>query len=148
MTIHSAIEEPSQTNKWQVITQAVIGGFVIWNTMLWFAIEIDEYPFGAAAPVAWVTAVGVMSYLLLRQDFLSGYVLSILTGVFGLFSIGLILAGPHGPPPGEPASPALFVVFGPGAYVTVAVILMISSYLAWRQRSEIRETDSPKQAEI
>lgn len=107
----------------------------------------DEYPFGAA-PVAWVTAVGVISYLLLRQDFPSGYVLTIFTGIFGLFSLGLILAGPHGPPPGEPASPALFVVFGPGAYIAVAVGLIISSSLAWRQRSKIREPDSLEQAEI
>lgn len=148
-----ATETQTQTsvsqNRWNVAAQTLLAGFVAWNALLWVAIELgrhsQQFPTGAAQPVAWVVAIGLTSYLLLQRGFKAGYVLTILTALLGVVSLSLIAVGPHGPIPGEPASPALFVVFGPGGYVGFAVILIVATILAWRGHGDVREANSAEQ---
>lgn len=148
-----ASDSPNETSNghhhWNNITIALVAGFVAWNVLLWIAIELgrhsDHFPTGTAQPFAWVVAIGIIGYLLLQHAVRLGYLLSVLTALLGIVSMGLIAVGPHGPPPGDPAVPVLFVVFGPGGYALFAVILIIATVLAWRGGDGPRETERAEQ---
>lgn len=147
---HNIARATDSQNTWTVVTHALLVGFVAWNALLWIAIELgrhsQQFPTGTAQPVAWVVAVGIIGSLLLRRGVNAGYWLTILTAMLGIVSMALIAVGPHGPPPGDPAVPILFVVFGPGGYVGFAVILIGTTLLGWRGRGDAGERDSGQQA--
>lgn len=132
-------------NRWNVVTQALLVGYVAWNALLWLALDLGrhspEVPTGAAQPVAWVVSIGIIGYLLIRQEFKAGYVLSIVTPILGVVALALIAVGPHGPIPGDPAAPVLWVGFGPGGYVGFSVILVVATVLAWQSRDDIQDTE-------
>lgn len=118
--------------KWRHIALALLLGFVFFN--FWEAIEIAlDTPIGPtteAIPLVVSAAVfGIVSFYLLRLDFNVGYGLTILTGLAGIGGLILIRTGTYAS--AKPGTPMLGIV----VYLTVAALLVITGYLAWRDRS-------------
>lgn len=128
----AASEGPvADEQQWRHIALALLLGFVFFN--FWEAIEIAlDTPIGPTTPaiplVVSAAVFGIISFYLLRLDFTIGYVLAVLTGLAGIGGLGLIRAGVIGSV--KPGTPPIGVV----VYLAVAGLIVITGYLAWRNR--------------
>lgn len=138
------IEVDTIENRWTEMTKALLLGFVVLAALLHqsFVQGAGFVPAGASQLMMWVAVVGVVGYVALRQDLAVGYWLSFLTGVLYVASAGIIVSGLLGPLP--EGGPAIGFVLGPVAQVAYAVLLLVVTYVALRERgdaSDVTETD-------
>lgn len=122
----------AEEQQWRHISLALLLGFVFWN--FWEALEIAfETPIGptvgALQLLVIATVLSIVSFYLLRLDLPIGYGLTVLTGLAGIGGIALIMAGVFGS--AKPGTPKL----GVAVYLLVAALIIITGYLAWRDRS-------------
>lgn len=118
--------------KWRHIALALLLGFAFWN--FWEALEVAfETPIGptvgALQLLVIATVFSIVSFYLLRVNLTVGYGLTVLTGVAGIGGIALIMSGTFGS--AKPGTPKL----GVAVYLAIAALIVITGYLAWRDRS-------------
>lgn len=118
--------------QWRDIALALLAAFVFFT--VWESLEIAlGTSIGPTVEALQLlvagTAFGIISFSLLRSDFELGYVLTALTGLYGILALVLVRTGTVGGiKPGTPS-------FGPVVFLLVAALLVVSTYLAWRDRS-------------
>ena len=132
----------SVENWWTEVTKALLLGFIALAVLLHqtFIRGAGFVPTGASQLMLWVTVVGIVGYATLRQDLTVGYWLSALTGLLYLVFTGILMAGLFGPLPSD--GPAIGFVLGPLAQGLYAVVLIVATVLALRERGktdEVRE---------
>lgn len=118
--------------QWRHIALALLLGFISFNFWEAFEIALDTPigPTAQAIPLVVSAGVfGIISFYLLRLDFKVGYILAILTGLAGIGGLALVRAGVIGSV--KPGTPPIGVV----VYLAVAGLIVITGYLAWRNRS-------------
>jgi hypothetical protein len=94
-------------------------------------------PDGASQLMMWVAVVGIVAYAAVRGDLAAGYWLSVATGVAFFVALGVMGSGLLGPVP--TGGPAIGLLLGPVAQALYAVVLIVASYLAMRERRENSE---------
>ncbi|WP_396612842.1 hypothetical protein ACH9L7_06110 [Haloferax sp. S1W] len=124
--------ESELETEWHHITRAFVGGLAAASAMFFHIAVVQTEglnpPPETAALFLVAATGGLISYLLLSRDDVLGYAMAALTGVFVLVAVGLTVLGLYGPA-GPETNPV-----GPIAYVLLAIVVIVTSGLSWRNR--------------
>lgn len=137
MSVTPEFSGPS--SEWHHITVALLGGLTLASILFTHIAVVQtpglDPPPQTAALFIVAATVALIGYLLVRQNSVVGYPAAILTGIIVLAEVALVVGGTYGDA-GPETNP-----IGPGAYIVLALTVIITSALAWRNQSETSSTD-------
>ena len=122
------------TNRWCDASLALLAGIAVMGAMVFQAAVIRPPglappPAGAISLFVFTTTAAAISFVLFRRGDPAGYAAAILTGVLPGATVVFVLTGRVGEITGGGIQP------GPVVFTGLGVALIVTTGLAWRQRT-------------
>ena len=131
----------SVTNRWDNASLALLAGIAVMSAMVFQAAVIrptglSPPPTGAISLFVFTTTAAAISFVLLRRGDQAGYAAALVTGALPVVTVILVMTGSLGEIPSSGIQP------GPVVFTVLGVALVVTTGIAWRQRSATETTSA------